>query len=113
MGQSGVEFVYPSGVVQVGALRHGVGAPLLLKLSVNVTPFGTMILIPRYWSFDHKRDLKWKAVARLHRSRDVHRQGVKLSASQLARYEDGMRALRLWRQARAAGLRELKPRFLH
>ncbi len=115
--------------------------PLLLKLSVNVAPFGTMILIPRYWSFDHKRDLKWKAVARLHRSRDVHRQGVKLSASQLARYEDGMRALRLWRQARAAGLkgvaltswvmgklgwdartderqlrrllRELKPRFLH
>ena len=79
--------------------------PLLLKLSVNVTPFGTMILIPRYWSFDHKRDLKWKAVARLHRSRDVHRQGVKLSASQLARYEDGMKALRLWRQAKSAGLK--------
>ena len=79
--------------------------PLLQKLSVNVTPFGTMIFVPRYWSFDHKRDLKWKAVARLHRSRDVHKQGVKLSASQLARYQDGVKALRLWNQARAAGLK--------
>jgi hypothetical protein len=79
--------------------------PLLQKLSVNVTPFGTMIFVPRYWSFDHKRDLKWKAVARLHRSRDVHRQGIKLSAGQLARYQDGMKALRLWRQAKAGGLK--------
>jgi len=79
--------------------------PLLQKLSVNVTPFGTMIFVPRYWSLDHKRDLKWKAVARLHRSRDVHRQGAKLSASQLARYQDRMRALRLRQQARAAGLK--------
>jgi hypothetical protein len=79
--------------------------PLLQKLSVNVTPFGTMIFIPRYWSFDHKRDLKWRAVARLHRSRDVHRQGAKLSAGQLARYQDGIKALRLWKRAQAAGLK--------
>lgn len=79
--------------------------PLLQKLSVNVTPLGTMIFIPRYWSFDHKRDLKWKAVTRLHRSRGVHRQGVKLTSSQLARYQDGTKALRLWQQAKAGGLR--------
>ena len=79
--------------------------PLLQKLSVNVTPFGTMIFVPRYWSFDHKRDLKWKAVARLHRSRDVHRQGVKLSSGQLARYQEGVRACRLCQQAKAAGLK--------
>jgi hypothetical protein len=79
--------------------------PLLQKLSVNVTPLGTMVFIPRYWSFDHKRDLKWKAGARLHRSRNVHRQGVKSTASQLARYQDAAKALRHWQQARAAGLR--------
>src|ERR1043166_6277444 len=39
--------------------------PLLQKLSVNVTPFGTMIFIPRYWSLDHNRDLKWAAISRL------------------------------------------------
>jgi len=77
--------------------------PLLQKLSVNVTPLGTMIFIPRYWSFDHKRDLKWKAVTSLHRSRDVRRQGEKLTANQLARYQDGTRALRLWQEAKAAG----------
>ena len=77
--------------------------PLLQKLSVNVTPLGTMVFIPRYWSFDNKRDLKWKAITSLHRSRDVRRQGEKLTANQLARYQDGKRALRLWREARAAG----------
>src|SRR5262249_33949705 len=29
--------------------------PLLLKLSVNLTPFSTMIEVPRYWSFDPRR----------------------------------------------------------
>ncbi|MCL4854523.1 MAG: hypothetical protein KJZ78_24450, partial [Bryobacteraceae bacterium] len=53
--------------------------PLLLKLTVNLTPFGTMILIPAYWSFDPKRDLNWKAITALHRARGVHRQGPKLS----------------------------------
>jgi hypothetical protein len=43
--------------------------PLLQKLSVNMTPFGTMIFIPRYWSFDRLRDMKWAAVIKLHRSR--------------------------------------------
>src|SRR6266436_4191615 len=53
--------------------------PLLLKLSVNLTPFSTMIEVPRYWSFDPKRDLKWGAVTKLHRMREVSRQGPKLS----------------------------------
>ena len=79
--------------------------PLLQKLSVNVTPLGTMIFVPRYWSFDRKRDLKWKAITRLHRSRDVHRQGVKLTSSQLARHQEAIRATRLWQQASAAGLK--------
>jgi hypothetical protein len=30
--------------------------PLLMKLTVNLTPLGTMIFIPAFWSFDPKRD---------------------------------------------------------
>ena len=37
--------------------------PLLLKLAVNITPYGTMIHIPAYWSFDPKRDIRWDAIA--------------------------------------------------
>ena len=59
--------------------------PLLQKLSVNITPYGTMIVIPRYWSFDSNRDLKWRAITRLHHCREVPRQGEKLSANQLER----------------------------
>lgn len=55
--------------------------PLLQKLSVNVTPYGTMIVIPRYWSFDYNRDLKWRSITKLHQSREVPRQGEKLEAN--------------------------------
>lgn len=68
--------------------------PLLLKLSVNVTALGTMVLIPRYWSFDHKRDLEWRAITKLHRSRDVHRQGAKLTRNQIERHRESTKASR-------------------
>ncbi len=79
--------------------------PLLQKLSVNVTPLGTLVFIPRYWSFDCKRDLKWNAILRLHRTRDNQRQGRKLSASQLARQQEAIQAESLWQAAGAAGLK--------
>jgi len=53
--------------------------PLLLKLAVNITPYGTMIHIPAYWSFDPKRDIRWDAIARLHRIRVAGRQRNALS----------------------------------
>ena len=53
--------------------------PLVLKLAVNITPFGTMIHIPSYWSFDPKRDIRWNAIARLHRARVPGRQGSALA----------------------------------
>ena len=53
--------------------------PLVLKLAVNITPFGTMIHIPAYWSFDPKRDIRWDAIARLHRTRVPGRQGPALA----------------------------------
>jgi hypothetical protein len=79
--------------------------PLLLKLSVNLTPFSTMVEVPRYWSFDPKRDLKWGAVTKLHRMREVRRQGPKLSPSRAARHTEAALARRLWREATRAGLK--------
>jgi hypothetical protein len=53
--------------------------PLPLKLAVNLTPYGTMIHIPAYWSFDPKRDIRWNAIAQLHRIRVPGRQGDTLA----------------------------------
>src|ERR1043165_9263721 len=79
--------------------------PLLLKLSVNLTPFSTIIEVPRYWSFDPKRDLKWGAVSKLHRMREVRRQGPKLSPSRAARQEEAASARKFWREATRTGLK--------
>ena len=51
------------------------GQPLLLKISSNLTPFGTLIFIPAYWSLDFKLDFKLKEITDLHRSRGVKKQG--------------------------------------
>lgn len=50
-----------------------------MKLSVNLTPYGTMIFIPVYWSFDAKRDVRWDAVMKLHRARALKKQGEGLA----------------------------------
>lgn len=51
--------------------------PLLLKLTVNPTPHGLLIMILTYWSFDPKRDLNWSEINRLLEARGVPRQGPK------------------------------------
>jgi len=79
--------------------------PLLLKLIANLTPVGTMIFIPAYWSFDPKRDLNWRAITALHKAREVPKQGPKLSANQLAAREQAIRARELWEEAAALKLK--------
>jgi hypothetical protein len=79
--------------------------PLLLKLTVNLTPYGTIIFVPSYWSFDPKRDLNWGEITALHKARGVDRQGPKLSAIREARRHDAKRALQFWRKALEAGLK--------
>jgi len=86
--------------------------PLLLKLTANLTPFGTMIFIPAYWSFDPKRDLNWRAITALHKAREVPKQGPKLSANQLAVREQAIRARELWREAAALKLKRRTSDFL-
>lgn len=77
--------------------------PLLQKLSVNITPYGTMIVIPRYWSFDCHRDLKWKAITQLHHSRGVPRQGAKLAANFVQRRGQAKVAKRYYLEATGLG----------
>jgi hypothetical protein len=79
--------------------------PLLLKLTVNLTPFGTMIFIPAYWSFDPKRDLKWRAITALHKTRGVRKQGPKLSANQSAARSEAVHAAKLSKEADARKLK--------
>jgi hypothetical protein len=55
----------------------------------NLTPFGTMIFIPAYWSLD---PLNWRAITTLHKARGVPKQGPKLGANQLAARQEATRA---------------------
>ena len=59
--------------------------PLLLKLAVNITPYGTMVHIPSYWSLDTSRDIRWEAIASLHRVRVPGRQGAALAEGKAER----------------------------
>jgi hypothetical protein len=79
--------------------------PLLLKLSVNPTAHGLMIVIPRYWSFDPKRDLDWRQINELHRIRGALRQGPKMSGGRVERHEQARRAVAASHEARELKLR--------
>jgi len=87
--------------------------PLLLKLAVNITPYGTMIHIPAYWSFDPKRDIRWDAIARLHRARVPGRQGSALAEGLAERMLAAEKLSLLDKQALRLGLKgERKHEFL-
>jgi hypothetical protein len=79
--------------------------PLVLKLAVNITPFGTLILIPAYWSLDPKRDIRWDAIANLHRARVPTRQGPALAAGFVQRTKDAKKLLRLDQAVLRLGLK--------
>jgi len=81
------------------------GKPLLQKLSVNLTPFGTMIFIPAYWSFDPKRDVDWGSITRLHKSRGQHRQGPSLAEGAEQRRANAAKLVELESKAKARKLR--------
>jgi hypothetical protein len=87
--------------------------PLLLKLAVNITPYGTMIHIPAYWSFDPKRDIRWDAIASLHRARVTGRQGAALADGLAERMRDAGKLPHLDDEALRLGLKgEKKHEFL-
>lgn len=87
--------------------------PLLLKLAVNVTPHGTMILSPSFWSLDPSRDIRWEAINKLHRTRAPKRQGAALAEGLALRMAQAEKLHQLDAEAKARGLRgEVKHRFL-
>jgi len=87
--------------------------PLLLKLAVNITPYGTMIHIPAYWSFDPKRDIRWDAIANLHRVRVPGRQGNVLAEGLVERMKAAGKLRRLDLEVHRLGLKgEKKHEFL-
>jgi hypothetical protein len=87
--------------------------PLLLKLAVNITPYGTMIHIPAYWSFDPKRDIRWDAIASLHRARVPGRQGAALAEGLAERMRRAGKLPHLDKEALRLGLKgEAKHAFL-
>jgi hypothetical protein len=87
--------------------------PLLLKLAVNLTPYGTMIHIPAYWSFDPKRDIRWDTIASLHRVRVSGRQGSALAEGLVERMQAAEKLRQLDRDAIRLGLKgEKKHEFL-
>jgi len=61
--------------------------PLVAKLSFAVTPFGTTLFIPGYWSFDSQRDIKWRDLLSFHRSRGVQRQDEAFESNRRRREE--------------------------
>lgn len=79
--------------------------PLLLKVSVNPTPYGTMIFVPKHMSLDGPRDLDWKAIGEIHRAHGNRRQGTALSSKRLLREAQREQALILDAQARKLKLK--------
>jgi len=79
--------------------------PLLLKLAVNLTPYGTLIHIPAYWSFDPKRDIRWDAIAKLHRVRVPGRQGNALAEGLAERMKSAGKLHQLDKEVLRLGLK--------
>lgn len=80
-------------------------SPLLLKPSVNITPFGTQIFIPAYMSYDARRDFVHAKIAQLHKAKGGRRQGSAFSASRIEGKQLAHRAKRIYESARKRGLR--------
>lgn len=61
--------------------------PLLQKLCVYPTSRSVVIDVPRYWSLDYRRDLRWPAINALLRVWGMLRQGEKMSLARAEREE--------------------------
>ncbi|MCX6924463.1 MAG: hypothetical protein NT154_14795 [Verrucomicrobia bacterium] len=79
--------------------------PMVEKLSCVITPYGTQISIPGYWSFDAARDVDWKKFLRLHHARGVNKQGVKLHANRKDRAQQLERLRKANEEAQRTRLR--------
>jgi hypothetical protein len=97
--------------VELRAL-NGADKPLLLKLTVNITPYGTQVMVPFYMSPDFARDINWSLVTKLHKLMGATRQGDKLVIVTMEREDEDARICLADKQALKDGLRGDK-RVLH
>lgn len=80
--------------------------PLVLKLTGTVTPFGTLVMIPGYLSFDPRRDAAWTEILRIHKLQAKYlRQGEKLSTGRTERRQQAEAARQAQVIGRASGLK--------
>lgn len=80
--------------------------PLVLKLTGTVTPFGTLVMVPGYLSFDPRRDAAWTEILRIHKLQAKYlRQGEKLSKGRTERKQQAEAARRAQATGRVGGLR--------
>jgi len=79
--------------------------PIVEEPRLKLTPLGTEIYIPGYWSLDAHRDVLWKQVLKLHRARGVPRQGAKLARNRMGRDAQLRKILQAERDAREKGLK--------
>jgi len=77
--------------------------PLVEKLTFTLTPFGTQVFIPGYWSLDAARDIGWKEVIRLHRARGIGKQGEKAATNRKQRREQIRRLAAANQEAKRRG----------
>jgi hypothetical protein len=79
--------------------------PLVEKLRYEITPYGTQIFIPGYWSFDSTRDVEWPKMKQDHLLRGVKRQGKDLADDRRMRKPKLELILRLKKNAKKRGLK--------
>jgi len=79
--------------------------PLVEKLTYTLTPFGTQIFIPGFWSLDYVRDINWGAVLKLHRARGIPKQGKKAAQNAKERQEQLARLIKANQEAKQRGIK--------
>ena len=83
-------------------------SPLLMKPSVNTTPFGTQIFIPAYMSYDARRDFNHAKISKLHRAKGIRRQGTALLSTRASAKSLAAKARKSHEEGRQKGLRGQK-----
>ena len=79
--------------------------PLVEKLTYTLTPYGTQIFIPGFWSLDYVRDVNWREVLKLHRARGIPKQGNKAARNAKERKAQLQRLGQAYKEGKALKIR--------
>ncbi len=79
--------------------------PLLLKLSVNMTPFCLLVGIPFYMNINGKNDIVWREVSKVLKALGAVQAGIKRLEAQVEREDEALRTLDAETSAQAKELK--------